>query len=83
MINLIVEEILLINTMGNVWITVWKVCKLISGFKGLTARIRPSESCTVYCSFPRHVKNTFNSVNRVPYRDCESSTEMRLQSKNS
>lgn len=22
-----------------------------------------NESCTVYCSFPRHVKNTLNSVN--------------------
>lgn len=38
----------------------------------------------VYCSFPRHVKNTFNSVNRASLTETvlQSSKEMRHQSKN-
>ena len=31
---LIVKQILLSSTIGNVWTTVWRICKLISGFKG-------------------------------------------------
>lgn len=38
---------------------------------------------TVYCSFPRHVKNTFNSVSPCPLQELfESSKEMRSRSKN-
>ena len=31
----IVKQILLVSTLGNVWITVWRICILMLGRKGL------------------------------------------------
>ena len=40
---LIVKQILLISTIGNVWRTVWRICKLISGFKGLASPLMKAD----------------------------------------
>ena len=32
---MIVKQILLVSTLGNVWRTVWRICILMSGHKGL------------------------------------------------
>ena len=32
---LIVKQILLVSTLGNVWRTVWRICRMMLGCKGL------------------------------------------------
>ena len=67
---LIVKQILLLSTIGNVWRTMWRICKLILGFKGLMkVSLRKGEH--VYARRGCYTRHTLVELGTAKY--CEIS----------